>query len=336
MAQAVPLTTLLSHALVAFTIELDNEFEVRMPHRTTATKPPPGTRGAPWLTSLVMYSNFMRLVPEEGIPARELQKQARVPGLPFHGMRRWRYVDIDANRVVRPTVMGRKAQAIWRPLFGVIEERWEARFGKEAIGRLRESLSAIVNQFDIELPEYLPVVGYGLFTPVSNPGPRTPGGSDAMTLAALLSKVLLVPTIEFERDRGLSLPVYADVVRLLGEEGVRVRDLPRLSGVSKEGISMALGFLKARGYTLVEPGTKLVRLTSKGLAAQKAYRSKLQQIEKSCWSPQLRETLHPLTMDKLFEGIEPPPGCWRASVRKPETLPHFPMVLHRGGYPDGS
>ncbi|HEX4138150.1 MAG TPA: hypothetical protein VHY84_26305 [Bryobacteraceae bacterium] len=39
---------------------------------------------------------------------------------------------------------------------------------------------------------------------------------------------------------------------------------------------------------------------------------------------------------RLFEGLEPYPGGWRASVRKPETLPHFPMVLHRGGFPDGS
>jgi hypothetical protein len=29
-------------------------------------------------------------------------------------------------------------------------------------------------------------------------------------------------------------------------------------------------------------------------------------------------------------------SLWRASVPNPETLPHYPMVLHRGGYPDGS
>jgi hypothetical protein len=38
----------------------------------------------------------------------------------------------------------------------------------------------------------------------------------------------------------------------------------------------------------------------------------------------------------LFQGLEPDPNGWRASVRKPDTLPHFPMVLHRGGFPDGS
>jgi hypothetical protein len=26
----------------------------------------------------------------------------------------------------------------------------------------------------------------------------------------------------------------------------------------------------------------------------------------------------------------------RSSLRRPATLPHYPMVLHRGGFPDGS
>jgi hypothetical protein len=38
----------------------------------------------------------------------------------------------------------------------------------------------------------------------------------------------------------------------------------------------------------------------------------------------------------LFRGLEPYPDGWRASVGKPATLPHYPMVLHRGGFPDGS
>jgi hypothetical protein len=34
--------------------------------------------------------------------------------------------------------------------------------------------------------------------------------------------------------------------------------------------------------------------------------------------------------------VEPYPEGWRASVPRPEVLPDFPMVLHRGGFPDGS
>jgi hypothetical protein len=37
-----------------------------------------------------------------------------------------------------------------------------------------------------------------------------------------------------------------------------------------------------------------------------------------------------------FHGLEAYLDNWRAKVPKATTLPHFPMVLHRGGYPDGS
>jgi len=56
----------------------------------------------------------------------------------------------------------------------------------------------------------------------------------------------------------------------------------------------------------------------------------------------LRESLERLVgepaaaLSPLFDGLEPQPNGWRASVRKPDTLPPYPRVLHRGGFPDGS
>ena len=55
MGQPLPLATLLSQILVAFTIEFDNEAEHRLPHRTSAL----GISAAnalqsPWLVSMVM------------------------------------------------------------------------------------------------------------------------------------------------------------------------------------------------------------------------------------------------------------------------------------------
>jgi len=38
----------------------------------------------------------------------------------------------------------------------------------------------------------------------------------------------------------------------------------------------------------------------------------------------------------LLAGLEPYPDNWRAAVPAPVMLPHYPMVLPRGGYPDGS
>jgi hypothetical protein len=67
----LPLTAPLSQLLVAFTIEADNELEHQLPHRTTRG-PAAGSRRGPWLVSLVMWSNFLRFVSEDGVPVREL------------------------------------------------------------------------------------------------------------------------------------------------------------------------------------------------------------------------------------------------------------------------
>ena len=54
----------------------------------------------------------------------------------------------------------------------------------------------------------------------------------------------------------------------------------------------------------------------------------------------LREALRRLTGGpgpaQLSAGLEPLPGGWRAAVRGPVTLPQYPLVLHRGGFPGGS
>ena len=38
----------------------------------------------------------------------------------------------------------------------------------------------------------------------------------------------------------------------------------------------------------------------------------------------------------IWDGLEPRPGAWRAAVPRPAVLPRYPVVTHRGGYPDGS
>ncbi len=117
---------------------------------------------------------------------------------------------------------------------------------------------------------------------------------------------------------------------------------------------MSVGFLGRHGCAEVEPNPatsrgKQVRLSPKGREAQDKYRRILGGTEEH-WGMlfgvsvihTLREPLERLVGDRpqlrlspLFQGLEPYPDGWRASVRKPDTLPHYPMVLHRGGCPDG-
>jgi hypothetical protein len=175
-----------------------------------------------------------------------------------------------------------------------------------------------------------------------------------LPLAALLARVLVAFALEFERGSEVSLAICANVLRVVGDEGTRVRELPRLSGVSKEAIAMAMSFLEKRRYAEVKPEcagskVKVLMLTPGGQITRDVYREWVVAIEKG-WQARfgervvraLREALENLgagaTAEKsrLFEGLKPYADGWRAAVRAPETLPHYPMVLHRGGYPDGS
>ena len=182
MAEQLPLPALLSQALVAFTIEFDNEFEHRMPHTTTdhgAT----GPHGGPWLVSMAMWFNCMQFIGEEPMPVAELLRRART-GTNLDGMRRWGYVFLesasgDAKRrppprdlTIRATRKGHRAQEVWRPLPAVIEDRWRERFGAAGIGQLRACLWALAARAEAELPDCLPILGPGLFSGRKQTYPR--------------------------------------------------------------------------------------------------------------------------------------------------------------------
>jgi DNA-binding MarR family transcriptional regulator len=160
--------------------------------------------------------------------------------------------------------------------------------------------------------------------------------------------VLLPFAIEFESESPVSLAIGANVLRVLDEHGVRVRDLPGLSGVSKEAVSMAMGVLTRQGLAVSGPAPDggrwpVARLTPRGRSAQNDCHDRLAAVERH-WQARfgratvaaLREALERLGRTQLSEGLEPPPGGWRALARTPGTLPQYPMVLHRGGFPDGS
>lgn len=372
----IPLSALLSQALVAFTIEFDNEFEHQMPHRTTNHGSTSDLRYAPWCASMVMWFNCMQFLPEEGLSIGELQHLARV-GTNLNGLRRWGYISIEptptdgkpdrprSGAIVRPTRAGRKAQEIWRPLPRLIEERWRERFSIEKLDQLRESLWTIVQQLHPELPDCLPILGYGLSSREHVPGndrflirqsnneqltshEREDDSASSLPFPTLLARVLLMLALEFEYESDVSLAISANVLRVLDEQGVRVKDLPVLSGVSKEALSMTVGYLEKRHLAVVEPdptGSRfnVVRLTTRGREIKETSDQLLGIIEKRWQSRfgkdtvlRLRKSLEYLISSSLLVGLEPYPDGWRASVRKPDTLPYFPMILHRGGFPDGS
>lgn len=364
MARRLPLPTLLSFALVAFTIEFDNEAEHRLPHRTTELG---GTPSAPWLVSLAMYFNCLQFVPEPGITMRELERRARTR-INLDGMRRWGYIFFapdpndrrprppESEWLVRTTTEGRSAQQGMRNLLPEIEQRWRDRFGVDTIASLRRSLIAMLRTIPGGLPDCMPILRFGLACqgPKLREDAPPEGELASLPLPVLLARALLAFALEFEEESPLSLAICADILRVIEPAGTLAYRIPALAGISKEALAMALGFLEKREYIEqvsqkpVQRG-RLVLLTGAGAQAHADYEQRLRMLEER-WKARLglkgnadlRKTLETIAGDgtpggsPLFQGLEPYPEGWRAQVRAPATLPYFPLVLHRGGFPDGS
>jgi hypothetical protein len=345
---ALPLPALLSQALVAFTIEFDNEFERRMQHRTAASTRAGEKREGPWLVSQVMWVNVLKYVVDEGIAIPDLHARARTTKDSLSGLNRWGYVRV-ADDVVTATGWTRRGRRIWAPLAGEIERRWRERFGADVVDALRNALVAIAARIDLDLPDYLPIT-----SPTQNGKLETfaalegKPSTDGLDLSALLARVLLAYTVDFERGSAISLPVCADTLRVTNAEPTLLRDLPRLSGVSREAQNMATGFLSRIDCAVIEPAPaggrgQAIRLTAKGLRAKAKYERLLASTERDLSDrygkrplSALRDALEAVVSGPILQGLQPYPDGWRAREPPIALLPHHPMVLHRGGYPDGS
>jgi len=336
-----------------------------MPHRTTGFG---GERGDVYATSLMIWSNFMRAVPEEGVPVAELERRVRAT-LPLSRMRPWRYVTIAADpddprpKVPRrewrvtPTRRGRRAQSVWRGLPDEIERRWAERFGPDAVGGLRSDLEEVAARLSLaDLPQWL-TGSYGGYAGGKLEWTREPPAADSdewpLALSALLSQVLQAFALAYEADSVASLSYSANVLRLLDEDGVQIASLPRASGIAPEPLRVALGILAKRRFIAVgsDPAggrLKLARLLPRGLAGQALYRARPAEIETE-WSRRVgnatvnrvRATLEQLVTAPdgeraaVWLGLEPPAGTWRSRVPAPEVLPDFPMP-RQSGHPDGA
>jgi hypothetical protein len=363
---ALPLSTPFSQVVIAFTIELDNEFERRL------RKAGGGAR----VTSLTMWSNLLRFV-GDGITVRELVAAVGLPRASVlsrvGGIERWGYVSVGASTgkregygsargvkddwVVQLTTAGRRAAGLWPVLPGEIEARWRERFGPAEIDELVRALRSVDERIDTPLPEYLPVVS-STHAMALELGHQTPQRGVDLPLVVLLAHALMAYTLDFEEGSPLALPLSANVFRVLDGDGVPVRDLPSLTGISREAVAVSLTSLAKTDYVVVEgaPASKrTIRLTSAGEMLRESQRRLHAGIEDG-WAARfgtnvverLRAALERiLDHPELTAGLTPHPDGWRASTpyaRQTQAvladprgrLPHCPMVLHRGGWPDGS
>jgi hypothetical protein len=341
---AMPLTTLLAWAWVAFTIETDNAVEAAGFEHV----------GRLFRISLASWANGLRFISEEGVTVDELHARAGA-GSNIGGLERWGWISVGdvgpdrregygshrgvrGNTVLRPTRAGSYVRRLWPAMVASIEERWRARFGADTITSLRSALQPLAGTMPWSPPEVH--ASDGFFTHVIE-GPLVQEGAP---LVALMGQVLTALTLRQERGAEVSLPIGANFLRVIGTETVRTRDLPSLSGISKEAVAMGINYLGRRHLTELAPGGS-VKLSIAGLNALDGFRARAARVKDRALQAPLLAIVS--QRQALTVGLVPPAGCWRG--QKPylaqterlladpwAALPRQPMVLHRGGWPDGS
>lgn len=329
------LASLISQVLVAYTVEFDNAFELQM-----------GARGFPSARlSLILWARLIRFISENGIAVDELR--AQIPGASeaikhqLGCLERWRFIVLqnkpDGERAsiaslrdepdrekrdgwgsgrgirgdwtVRLTRKGLAAKEAWPPLFDEIDRRWEARFGKKHISRLRQLLDSLASgvKGDSE-------------------------GKGGLPLPGLLAQALDAFAKEFDRRSSVPLWLCANPIRVLGKEPISVAELPRLTGSSPE--TCGIGW-QLKPFIVVESDAKRgrgkrVRLSPRGLQAQREYHRLVSEIEAG-WEGQLKEgqfqelrefltgmfTAPDGQRPPIALGLVPPPGVARAGADAP-------------------
>ena len=371
-----PLSTLLSQVLVANTIEFDDLAEQRVLHGTTVGGQAAIRAGGVWFTSRVMWTNFVRHIDRNGRPVREIQQLAclseNATKSRLHHLEWWSYLTFARDpsdprakpryldQLVQLTPNGEKAAESWAPIAAEIEKRWVTRLTKAKLDPVMGALRRVVSEGALDLPDYMPVVDYGdgmrasLAMPEVSPA-RTPLAK--LDLSALLSRALLLLTLEFEHGSpDVSLTAAANVLRVIDDEGTPLKAMPGRAGIVKEGQGALINFLKKKGYfSIGTDKTKTLKLTAKGKEAREDYPTRVAAIE-ARWELSVgRQTLVALRQGldtvldhpKFVAGLQPHAGGWRldkryvaltnATIADPRAgLPHHPMITHRGGFPDGA
>jgi len=351
VAVPAPLTTLLSMTWVAFTIEADNAVEAAGSGRIRRL----------FRISMPMWANGLRFIDEDGITVGDLRARARA-ACNIGGLERWGWISVgntssgrregygthrgvSRGTVLRPTRAGEYARRLWPELVADVEQRWRVRFGAGPVDALREVLLPLAGDMPWSPPELHPSDGFYSHV-IQEPATAGEGeaGPPSAPLPALLSEALTGLTVAHELESTVSLPLGANVLRVIGRDDARIADLPAASGVSKEAIAMATGFLSRRRMAELKPG-RTISLTASGHRALADYEDRAAQQQ----NQPLRAGLEALLGqgDAMAAGLVPPDGCWRGE--KPylaqtqrmladpaAALPWQPMVLHRGGWPDGS
>jgi hypothetical protein len=135
----LPLSALLSQALVAFAADFEEL----------------------WIGGLHHAATVLRLLPDEGAPIRDFPMLSKLPGNGKSVLERHLYVQIvrDPNnskvKVAVPTARGRNTRDEYPGTVERVEARWAPKYSEPVVTALRTELEAVVADLDPTLPHYV-------------------------------------------------------------------------------------------------------------------------------------------------------------------------------------
>ena len=271
-----PLSALLTHAF----LDINRSFE-----RTAAEV---GEE-----SSLLTYSDFLRVVPDDGIEVGELPAATRISRRAIQSWLRlekrgWLEIESTAPRVkvVRPTERARQTRDRCAELVVTTDDAWCVSIGVDEAKSLRVALEALVSRLDLELAHYPMTYGGSDISVLGGPWvaakagpPRIPAhGADwvpvvrgdgdtvsGLPLHALLSQALVAFLIDYEDRARFPMFAAAQLADTMPAGKVPLVDLPPIlgvtgagkSGLERHGIVRVTGSGDRRIASLTPVGTQI-------------------------------------------------------------------------------
>lgn len=280
----VPLNVLLSHALLDLTRSCERA----------------------GVDEVVLWSNFLRVVGDDGADRRELpwlvRLSKRAVKTTVNGMVRYDWASVD-DGVVRLTDVGRQARDEWGAAIAQAEATWPGTRS------LRAPLEAFVSRLPLEHPHY--PCGYGTADWRITGGPGIDWkpvnrdlGMDTVTslpLLALLSQALVAFTTEYESRVPFAMLVGLYFDAAFADSSVPLADAPPVLTIAGNGRSS----LERHGAVKVDKSKQVV-LTPLGRKLRDAYRPTVQAIESSLGTAEeLRAVLEALDVHSVGHADHP-------------------------------
>jgi hypothetical protein len=338
------LATMLSAALVAFTIECDNELELRV----AAARPIP---------SLVVWLNLLQYLREGSASVGELcvRSHTSIDQVRFlvGKLEHWAILSVAAKagasrRPMQNEAAGRRPQNIsavkehsvvglgervkpavdlWPDVIDEVESRWRQRHGSALAAALQAS-SRLADRAGVLMPDGVPIAS------ANRVGARDwrhlpPGKLEEpghMRVPVLLSRALQAVTIAYEELSPLPLALAANTLRVVEDAGTPLAELHTRSGTAAEtAASQATVLTKRLGLAEIvkDPGRRgrLLRLTATGKEAQAGHAQVIKEVEASLdrdakTAGALRDLLAAQHDGDLAicSALMPPPGTRRFST----------------------